>query len=49
MEGDKQEMDVAAGFRGRLCAALWFAEEGHGSDVMDSSIVWGQGTLTHTI
>lgn len=42
-------MEVAAGFGGRLYAVLWFAEEGHSGAVMDSSIVWGQGTFTQMI
>lgn len=32
-------MEVAGGFRGRLHAVLWFAEEGHSRAVMDCSIV----------
>ena len=48
-EGDKQEMEVAAGVRGRLYAVLWFADEGHGGVVMDSNIVWGQGTFMQMI
>lgn len=42
-------MEAAAGFRGRLYAVLWFAVEGHSTALMDSSIVWGQGTFTQMI
>lgn len=47
-EGGKQETVAAAGFKGHLHAVLWFAEEGHGGAVTDSSIVRGQGTFTHS-